>query len=194
MTKNEKRKIRYNTVYNATGNVKLAQQARDWSDSRIVSNYGVTVGNKIPPIKKLSDKQIKERQRYLSTYQYAVSLGFESEEARILKYGSKRSIRLEQQYKSPRKLSWSVAKSLPEKNRRINLWREWSSDKNYPPSVIQMTRRLNIQNNFNHKASYGFAVAFYAFIEQSSIEEVSSFMTVDRFANGEIYQYAQLKK
>jgi hypothetical protein len=196
-------KKRYRAIRNAYGTKALADKARKWSDERILRELGVKVPQRMPELKPIPDADgLRRKQLALEKYQYATSQGIAPVEAIRLKQYKKEKIDTTKKYLNITALPITAQ----TKRERMNLWAEWSkpitkrkrkknkNDKdefimtnNIPPALVKMAHRLNGEtivqkHQLDPSDRYGFAVVYYAFIENMKIEYMKEMITVDRYS------------
>jgi len=159
MTKKQARELKYAYIRNFTMDAKIARQARDWSWKRIESELGLQKVEQRPrlkPIPKRVDTYLDRTRGYREYLQ---------KENKIEKF------------------RFTMKQS---KKDRISTWKEFSIKDKFPDEFETLSHRLNKQRGYDITDSYGFAVVFYAFTEDKSIEEIESLMVADKF-DGNIY-------
>ena len=159
----ENRKLKYAVVRNYTLDAKLANQARDWSWAKINNELGLNKVEKKPRLKPIP-KNIKTYIKSTQNYR---------------KYLEKND-KLE-------KYKFTIKQTKEE---RIESWKRFSEkeEKDMPKEFRQLSQKINIMRGYDPDDHYGFAVIFYAFTLDSSIEEIESLMVRDKF-DGDIYRF-----
>lgn len=190
LTKAQQEAKRYASVRNATADIDLARQARKWSDKRIKEELGVIVPKykKIVPLKPIptDPKVIKRKQRRLNKYQYGRSIGLDYDEATKLKQNAKKRIKSTKDYIDQRELDLNIAKLPQTRQGRLELWREWAREESLPPKIHKIAREINRtttnkEGRLDDTDRYGYAVAFYAFIENESYDNMREKIKVNRY-------------
>ena len=164
LTKNEKRKRNDRLVKNKYGNVILARRAREWSDKRLYNELGIKVTDTVPEIIQHDARTIKRKDRELDKFIYAKDIGLSIEHARTLTSYSKKRIKgtLDMTRVMKRPDNYDTYKA------REDLWSEWSADgKSMPPDITKIARYYNKQQGFDNYDKYGYAFAFFLFVENN---------------------------
>lgn len=159
----EQRKLKYAVVRNYTLDAKLANQARDWSWAKINNELGLSKVDQKPrlkPIPKKVTSYIKSTKNYRE---------YLEDNDKIEKY--KFTLK---QTKKERNASWTKFSEKEEKE--------------MPKEFKDLSQKINIKRGYDPNDSYGYAVIFYAFTLDASIEEVEALMVRDRF-DGDIYRF-----
>jgi hypothetical protein len=168
--KRELRKLKYSYVRNYTLNAELSAKARDWSFKRIERELGLPKIDQRPrlrPIPKRVDTYLDRTANYRSY---------------LTKNNKLQNYRFAvKQNKMQRMASWS---RFSEKDQ-----------KNMPKRLEDLAKQINKKYEekpfkFQENDNYGFAVVFYAFIEDKSIKEIEERMqrTVHQ---GNVYLYLE---
>lgn len=187
-TRLELLKIRYAVVRNATGDTALARKASQWSNERIEREFGVTVRKtELRPI-----EDTKKAQRQYLNYKRYIELGFEPKQARNAKRTKPEKLEdvtLKQRIKL-------FGKKTPQD--RKAQWKEWvrTIDENGKNAIPQNINYLATQINHialdryatDDNARYGYAVVYYAYVNQMRIGDVMDVIRPERFS-GDIYRY-----
>ena len=190
LTKAQKEAKRYASVRNATADTDLARKARKWSDKRIKEELGVIVPKykKTVPLKPIpkDPKVIQRKKRRLTKYQYGRSIGLDYDEATKLKQNAKKRIKSTKDYIDQRELDLNIAKLPQTRQGRLELWREWSRDESLPPQLHKVAREINRtttnkEGRLDDTDRYGYAVVFYAFIENESYDSMREKIKVNRY-------------
>jgi len=204
MTRSEREQKRYTAVRNAYGDVKLANKARGWSDDRILNELGVKIPKSMPKLKAMPTDEAKTRKSLeLTKFQYARQQGIEPIEAIRVKQYKKSKIDATKDF-----LTIS-AKTLnaETKLQRMRLWAEWSKPitrkkkkhsktdpdiyietNNLPPALVKLARQINADTMMDEKHHadrtdrYGFAVIYYAFVENRPVSDMQQQITIDRYS------------
>ena len=194
--RNELRIKKQTLVYNATGNKELARQSRDWSEKRILDNTGVTLTKSVPVRKQFTEKQLKRKERDFNKFKYGLEIGLEPVEAvKVKQYNRKRISNTKLYYD---RINKPLANKKLERQRRYDLWKEWSKKDTMPPVLVKKARNINrntvVDNaQLDDIAHYGFAVMFYAFIDNDSVENVKEWVKADPFDTS-IIEYRETTK
>lgn len=168
-------KRRYTAVYNATGSVTLARQARGWSDQRILESYAIRVPKRPTGIREVSTDIYKRTQKKAQKLRIATDSGIQIKDPTIVtRYSMKRlklMIEHDQQYKSALKTKKMTVTD------KVTIWREWANKNAYPLSVVQIARQINRETRNNAgpmyvNADYGYVIAFYMFTGNFTREQV----------------------
>ena len=192
LTRAERYKKNYDAIRNKTADPKLARKARTWSDKKIYEELGVKIPKKAPRLKPLprDKKDLHKLQtrktRLLKKYIYGRSIGLTAEEANRVRRYKKEKIASTRQYKQQKKLSFRKYQNITNKEKRLDLWSDWSKDDNLPPEVHRIAKEINSETSnksgrLDDTDKYGYAVAFYMFIENQTAEEVLEYLKVDRY-------------
>ena len=192
MTRLELLRIRYAVVRNVTGDSTLDRKASQWSNERIQREFGVVVRK--APLRPVA--KTKTAQRTYRYYKQYLELGYTPEVARKLK--NKKPL--------PIQIVKSFSKEVPSKfnkttkQDRKDQWSTWvktinKNGKNAIPTEFkQYAAAINkfALSEFasDDNARYGYAVMYYAYVNQMSIEEVMDVLRPERF-DGDIYQITQ---
>ena len=187
-TRLELLKIRYATVRNATGDTKLARKASQWSNERIELEFGVKVRNY--PLRPI--EETKRAQRQYLNYKRYIELGVEPQVAKKLK--TKKAVKVDDVVLKQRIKIYG--KKTPDD--RKAQWKEWvkTIDENgknaIPPKIKELASQINRialdRYSSDDNARYGYAVVYYAYVRQMSIEDVMDVIRPERFS-GDIYRY-----
>ena len=187
-TRLELLQIRYATVRNATGDTVLARKASQWSNARIEREIGVTVRNY--PLRPI--EETKRAQRKYLNYKRYVEAGYDVEQARKLK--TKRFEKLEDVVLKQKVKRFGKTTVADRKEQ----WRTWTSTKAengknaIPQEIKDLATRINHialdRYSTDDNARYGYAVAYYAYVNQMSVEDVMDVIRPERFS-GDIYRY-----
>jgi hypothetical protein len=164
----EQRKLKYAVVRNYTLDAKLANQARDWSWSKINNELGLSKTTTKP---RLTPIPIKVKTYLDKTKDYRKYL---ENENKIENY------------------KFTLKQTQKERN---ETWTKFSEkdEKDLPKELKQLSQGINVKRGYDPNDSYGYAVIFYAFTLNKSIEEIEALMTRDRF-DGDIYLFnAQIR-
>lgn len=192
-TRLELLQIRYAVVRNATGDTALARKASQWSNERIEREFGVTVRKtELRPI-----EDTKKAQRQYLNYKRYIELGFEPKQARKLKRFKPGNIENDI-------IAFTLRKTRIKNYGKNSLsgrkqqWKEWvrTIDENGKNAIPQNINYLATQINHialdryatDDNARYGYAVVYYAYVNQMRIGDVMDVIRPERFS-GDIYRY-----
>ena len=180
MTRAERERRRYIAVRNRTYDTALARKARGWSDDRILETFGIRVPQRTPELKPLpTGKQLAQRKQQatlrIAKFNAARSQGATIERAKRLKNRSWATIRNETSIEpKPREKFTSTTRE-----NRMDQWSSWSRRGNYPPQIKQRVKEINREAGFDDNARYGWAVMFYSYIENESIDKWKDLLQAD---------------
>ena len=182
--RNRIRKLKYATVMNYMGDHKLAREARDWSNFRILQTYGLKVGKRTPKIKPLGKRAKANRRIELKKYLMALESGYSLDEAKEIKKETYSTIIA----KAPENTLYKY-KIKGRKNRR-DVWADWSKQdmENMPTEVIDLAENINISKGYDPNAKYGFAVVFYSYTENDPLSFWIKQLKPDIFMEGDLYR------
>ncbi|MEM0173392.1 MAG: hypothetical protein QXI16_02680 [Sulfolobaceae archaeon] len=198
MTRAERLKRNYAILRNITGDSKLSNRAKHWSEEKIYNELNIYVGDYIKTNKtKLKPYTNNYRNRLLKSadnkYKYAVKHGVSEENAEIIKYQTYKVIDLQIKYqmffKSKHKRFTKTEKELRSKE-----WKAWSEEDIYPPMLVHQARQINLKNNLDINDSYGFGIMFYYFTTNKSIEALQEQFKVDKNTGRIIYETVQRQR
>lgn len=194
MTRTERRQRRYITVRNRTHDVQLARKARDWSDETIQRRLGIRIPLETPTKKPMATgKRLRrlqtEAQRRIAKYQYAVSRGATQERARKLKGASWKRLERETRVKDPE--PGVVIKDIVDKKSREDEWSGWAKDEAYPQWLKDKAHKINKEEGFDHNAAYGWAVMFYAYVNDEPVEMWQEQLEPDPFDGNRYVEVAK---
>jgi len=175
MAKHPNRNLHYAIIRNYTADSVLAHKGRDWSPDRIFLELGINVRESFiqDEKKKLSsfntlDKRTKQKQIITNKITYLQKKKIDETLINKLKYKTYREIKHELAYQHKYNISKKAKLHPSEKEARVKQWGEWSKrDKShrdtYPFSIKQKAMQINLENNLDINAPYGFGMVFYAF-------------------------------
>jgi hypothetical protein len=158
--RNELRQKKYALILSKTNDPKLAYAGRDWSWSRIES-----LSVKIPKSVKLTPRQKKLQSTRIKKEKLAIALGFTEQESKTL--ASKSVVNIRQ--KALKDLPTQKKVYHGTKDQRKANWNRWAVDKKYPPVFRMEAERINIMFGFDPNASYGWAMVYYSYLEQTDV-------------------------
>lgn len=176
MAHNPNRKLNYAIIRNYTADSALARKMRDWKPEKIFLAIGVNIQEKTVKQTKSEltsfntlDKRTKQKQVITNKVKFLLSKKLEDQELLDkLKYRTYREIKQELHFRKRYIINEKIKLHTSEKQARIEQWGEWSKrDKShkdtYPYSIKKKAMQINLENNLDINASYGFAMVFYAF-------------------------------
>ncbi len=175
MAKHPNRNLHYAIIRNYTADSDLARKGRDWSPDRIFLELGINVRESFiqDEKKKLSsfntlDKRTKQKQIITNKITYLQKKKIDETLINKLKYKPYREIKHELAYQHKYNISKKAKLHPSETEARVKQWGEWSKrDKShrdtYPFSIKQKAMQINLENNLDINAPYGFGMVFYAF-------------------------------
>jgi len=175
MAKHPNRNLHYAIIRNYTADSDLARKGRDWSPEHIFLELGINVRESFvqDEKKKLSsfntlDKRTKQKQIITNKITYLQKKKIDETLINKLKYKTYRDIKHELSYQHKYNISKKAKLHPSEKEARVKQWGEWSKrDKShrdtYPFSIKQKAMQINLENNLDINAPYGFGMVFYAF-------------------------------
>lgn len=187
MKATEKQKLRYRYIRNLTGDAKLAQQARKWSDDRIFKELNIIIPTETPSIKPLT-KSRKERLRNLqeNKRKYAIRKGISEDDARLIQLKTYKEIDNEISFKKSYKLTGRLSKD--DKNKRMTVWSDWAKEEMYPSSLVRQAQLINLSKNLDVFDSYGFGIMYYSFTTNRTAEYYLDIYDVDKETGRIIYK------
>lgn len=159
----EQRKLKYAVVRNYTLDAKLANQARDWSWQKINNELGLTKVETKPRLKPIP-KNVKTYIKNTKDYREYLE-----ENDKIEKY------------------KFTIKQTRKERNESWTRFSE-KEEKEMPKEFKELSQKINLKRGYDPNDSYGYAVIFYAFTLDASIEEIENLMVRDRF-DGDIYRF-----
>lgn len=167
MNRADRIKQRYAIIRNITGDSKLSNKAKHWSDEKIFNELNIVIEN----YKNSSKSHLKPitkhyRNRLLKSadnkYNYAIKHGVSEENAEIIKYQTYKVINLQIKYQMFFKPKHKRL-TKREQDERKDEWTMWSKEDIYPPMLVHKARQINLENNLDINDSYGFGIMFYYF-------------------------------
>ena len=187
MTRNERRQRNYALVRNAYGDDDLAKKARDYGTKRLYQELGIkVVGTDIPPLKDIDHSRDKYYKRKLEKFQYAVDIGHSVKNAKKLTNYRNEKI------KSSLSLVKITKRPFTYDNRikRMDLWSTWSGSgkNNMPPDIERWARYYNREAGLDDYDKYGYAFAFYLFVENEDEEAVKKLLSPNKFTGEAMYR------
>jgi hypothetical protein len=166
----EKEKYVYNALVKKGVPTKEAQKARSLGASTIKERYGVE-------LKKLETKKVDYTLRVDSR---GKGLYIKKDYVKPIRKTTKKLDVIDKAFKEQQK-------ALPKRDRDIarrqKLWRVYSEqyDDKMPIKHRQIAQKANLEKGFDINETYGFAIAYYAFLYQISPEEVKKNTDVGKF-------------
>ena len=197
-TYNDKRRYKYAIILNATGNAKLAAKDRQLSDANFIAKYGFDVRKT-----ERQPKGARKSTQYIyNKYLRLRDLGYKPEVAKKLKYepisrniGGISKVFLSIPLKAPapkhkeaRKEKWAywARGEVDSNNKWHSLMPKWVEK--IAESINESTK-LPDGTKLDATDKYGYAVLFYAYIENKPIDEIiDQFNFLDRH-DGDLYKY-----
>lgn len=198
MATKEIRQRRYNAVYNAWADSKVASQARFWSEERIEKELGVKVPKSIPKRKTHSNQRKKTLQTQFEKFRVLVLT-----ETPEVAYRKSRGLKPKAKAKKKKR------SSIAERKKRMKQWKNWSESKSYPSTIIKKAREVNrevlsseptfkrltrhnqIDMIKNH--SFGWSVLYNSYIWNEDYKMWQEMLSVEDIKN-EIYTYMRRKR
>jgi uncharacterized protein YllA (UPF0747 family) len=184
----QRKKIKYATIRNVTGNSKLAQEAKGWSEKRIFEELDIVIPARKPKLKPLP-KEKKERLRNLQSakFNYAVKKGISGEQANFLRNKTYKQIDKDVSYQKEYTTKPIKLKSAKYYD-RYETWKELSRDDQLPPEVVRQARLINLKKGLDINERYGFAVVFYQYTRGRTLEHWSKELDYDKMNEIVIYR------
>lgn len=177
MNKADRYKRNYRLIRNEYNDPKLARKARTWSDERLYNELGIkTTIKKEPKLKELSTND-SYYERKLDHFKYARNQGLDVKEAKRLTKYSKKKIKAQATYYE---LKRPIKDPTIQKDRNIE-WKRWTKSNALPPSVRKDAIQINKDLGLDDYDKYGFAKAYYLFIENGDEEKVNNILAPDPF-------------
>lgn len=185
MSYNNNRRIKYNYVLNITGDVEIARKARGWSLSRIEQTFGVstsrtyynktvTILEKPPKFKPLTKRQRELRRKRIQWY-------YDSLKETPIIYVSPPLPKPPTpipHYKPTTIREFGISEF--KNNDYSQHWSNWARMENYPDEFVEIVKDINLQNNLKKDDSFGWAVLYYMYIHNLSLEYVLNYLTPSR--------------
>jgi hypothetical protein len=169
----EQRNERYQKVFQITQDSAVARRYRDFGQERYKQEL-----SKLKRIKKrtkapqLTPRQIAYWKTRKRKEAYAIRLGYTPEEARKVSWRSIPNI----SKKAPSiskgdDTRLTYGKTLSKQQRKAS-WINWAKAEKYPEQIRQLVESINMDLGFDPNAKYGWAIAYYAYKDNKSIEEI----------------------
>ncbi len=190
----KREQIKYATVRNITGNAKIAQQARGWSEKRIFEELDIVLPQRKPKLKDLP-KEKKQRLRNLqdAKFKYAINKGLDIEQANFLRNKTYRQIDKDLLYKK-KYTEKTIKLKSQEYYDRYEEWKELSRDDDLPPELTRQARLINLQKGLDINERYGFAVMFYQWTRGKTASHWNKELDWDRVNELVIYRGVEGKR
>lgn len=183
MLKKDRYRLVYRIVKNEYQDTKLAKRSQTWSDERLRSELGINVDavKKEPTLQKINTTRQKSYYaRKRERLEYGKSQGLTAEESLSVSNLTEDNIDREAEYYEVKKRQKTTRqKKLKKLHERMDKWSEWSKA-GMPPFIKRLARRINKgvatpegRAKFDSNAKYGYAYAYYMFVEERDEEEIS---------------------
>lgn len=185
---NKQRRIKYNFVLNATGDVDLARIARSWSLERIEGFLGLNTRrkyrNRTVTILERPPKKVKltKRQREYRRKRYGIPPIYDG--------GSGGGVPIPPPIPPPiptgpfagptDKLDFNDLKKYEFSKDKIDNWADWSQNKNHPKQIKLWAEAVNRSEGKEKDDSYGYAVVYYMYTEEMTSSDVKRHITPHR--------------
>jgi len=199
LSKSVKRRIKSHAIKNATGDAQLADRARDWSLDRILNELGIIikmkdiVTGKPEPLKRMTKKDVAEKQERLDKFKYAIERDVSPLEARQYKRKSYDEIDRFIAFDKPKNTVNLQYKRARTKKQRDALWIEYSKrEGRLPIQIEERAKRLNRSKGLDENDHYGFITLYYAFVENEPIARWATIIYPDKY--GVAYYINMVKK
>ena len=193
----KRKQRRYRTIVNATGDPKLARKYRNKSDVSIELELGIKVPKRKPRL-------IKEERRGKQTKKvrnYIVSTPTIKRDELVFTskiFKGRKVPRVTTKVKEPkvaRKAPGAVESLFkpyftPKQDARQDKWGEWSGNKKklIPKAIRTMAFRINRRAGLkDDSAAYGYAVLYYAYVNNEPIDLWLTRLVPDTDFDGELY-------
>lgn len=188
MTRNEKRRYKYAIIINATSDSKQAIIDRDLADDKFIKKYGYAIRKTEI---RAADKRAYTKRTY-QRYDDLIKIGYKPEIAFKLKYRPRKETigGIEQKTNISKPFGANIPPIAKAKPNRREQWRKWAKAEKYPEHIENIAYAINSAENLDANDRYGFAVCYYAYVENESIEDIIDRIKVDRW-DGDIYQYTK---
>lgn len=166
----EKEKYVYNALIKKGVSVKEAQAARSLGQKTIKERYGVE-------LKKLEEKKVDYTLR-VDPQRKGVYI--KRDYVKPVRKTQKKPDAIDKAFAQQRKL---MSPQQQLQTRRARLWKTYSEkfEQNMPQRHILIAQKANLEQGFDINDKYGFAIAYYAFIYNKSVEEVKANTNVGMF-------------
>lgn len=194
------RKQKYRYIVNLTGSSDIARLGREWSYERINSTFGLKIDelSRLPRIKELTNRQKRVRfykfNAIIDSPRELIPPRFKivKNKSRIkLKSKKRKKTKKVKKLKSDKDIKVSYDDLLESEtlirdsdvdlyassSSRAKSWANWSRDDFYPPIIHQMASKSNKEAGKDENDRYGWAVAYYMFTEEMSMEDVTKLVT-----------------
>lgn len=181
MNRNERIQRRYEQIYNATGDSKLSNKYKHYSNERIYAETGVSVNLEKPLKSKRTwtERAKKHAKRRQEKFNMGRELGFSVEDSKYLAQYRKERFENTKEYRKV------VKAGLSTEAERKALWKKWSGDKGkgMPVDIVITARNINKQvkamesgRKLPHNASYGYGYIYWAWVQDKSPQEIQEGM------------------
>lgn len=190
MTNKTRSKLIYRNVRNYTGDVELARKARSWSDEKIFNELGIKLNKRVPKLVEYTPETYKRRQTEIQKFKIAIVRGYTPQEAYTLKRKSYKQI-------EPQRSVMFPSHSNTKANKR-KIWQSWAKEDDYPQYIKEAVRRVNQLNGFNRtknpktgkwdEPDYGWAVVYYAYYYNITIDEAMQRLRPEAGTGGDFYK------
>ncbi|MDY0292689.1 MAG: hypothetical protein RBR02_10190 [Desulfuromonadaceae bacterium] len=184
----------YRALINAGVEPKTARKYRGNSEKFILEMTGVRIPKKVPKIKEYTKETLSKKRREIIKYQYAREKGLDIKTAQKLKKSSYKFIEERARYITPEKRPREVKYGKSDRDVRQDNWRNWAKEQEFPDFIEREAEKINLKEGFDVNASYGYTVAFYAYIENENIDDWHDRVTADKVTESAVYSYSALIK
>jgi len=188
---------RYRTIVNATGDPKLARKYRNKSDVNIELELGIKVPKRKPRLIK-EERRGKQTKKVRS---YIVSTPTIKRDDLVFKskiFKDRKISGVKQKPGKPKVIARApgAVESLfepyftPKQDARQDKWGSWSENKKraMPKAVRTMAFRINRRAGLkDDSAAYGYAVLYYAYVNNEPIDLWLTRLVPDTDFDGELY-------
>lgn len=189
MTRSELRRLKYALVRNKFQNAEIANAARDYSWERLFYDYGIKRPKtaQVPDLRYISPERQAYYDRKLRKFNKATAAGLDPETADVLTQYSFKSIDENILYRE--ELTKGHGSRGNKKQSRIDMWSKWSrsNQRHMPPELRRLAAKFNrapdgLGVRFDDNSRYGYAVAYYMFVEGRSYDEIhATILKPERF-------------
>jgi len=196
MTRAERYKRNNRLLLNRGLSADEARTQRYLSDENMFIRHGIRVTKEIPPIQKLTSRQLKTRQRRYNNFRFAIMRGANPERAKALEGYKRKYIDYEIRY-YPYKKGVPMTNAIRED--RMEKWKDFSKDETYPATLYLLARQINRDEHLDLNSKYGYTVVFYMFVEKGYYDEQTltkylNELEVDRAVGKAIYETTVVKR
>lgn len=191
LTRSQRKTLVYRTVRNAFYDTTLANLVSNngWSNERIERELGITVPNKLPELKPLTEKSRKRGARRLDHTIYGLEIGLEPAVVRRVWDYKKGKIDSTKEYHDG-------LKAYSHRATRYKQWKKWSRKDglNFPPELRARAVQYNRDANYDDQTSYGYMLVFYEHVDGKTKEEIlATEFYVDKFSAAGAKYYVDKK-